>query len=235
MKLALECPTPLLDLIQPFADFDWILADKVRDEPVYANFYRESNRQKILDNSVTEKGEPLDIDTLIEIANDINADLIVSPDWLNDRDKTITGYLEAIQKVPPDKLVGVLQGASPEEALECLSAYQHRLILVPYRVGGSLKSDPAEIMSLRRRLVVSRIPADRNVHLLGFTNLDELSWYEHQPNVLSLDTDVPIRSGLMCQDFDDFDRTTDTSKVKLVADNWAGICRNIALLRRYMA
>lgn len=235
MRLALECPTELLELVQPFADFDWILADRFLKDEVYAAHYRESSNAKFVDNSVTELGEPVSLDDLKAVFDAVGGTWVVSPDWIGEYGKTIEAYLECVKVFDKDVVVGVLQGATPLEALECLGVYQGKVVAVPYRVGGSVKGDPSWLMALRRLLVVAHIPSDRIVHLLGFTTTEELPWYVTRPNVRSIDTDVPVRSGLVCQDFDEFDRTTEVKDVSLNQENWAGICRNIALLRKYMS
>lgn len=232
MKLALECNTELLELVQPFADFDWILVDKYMSDKVYAEWYRNSDNPKFVDNSVTEKGEPCSLQDLKAVFEDCHGTFMVAPDFIGDYKSTVEGYKECIAACPKETVVGALQGSTPEEALKCLEVFDHPWVLVPYRVGGSKKGDPNWLMALRRQLVVAHIPADRYVHLLGFTELNEFRWYNDRPNVRSVDTDVPIRAGLMVQDIDEFDRTQDTSKVKLTKDNWSAICRNVALLRK---
>lgn len=235
MKLALECRTDLLDLVQPFADFDWILVDRYVHDDKYANYYRTSDNIKFVDNSVTETGKPCSVSELLKVFEDCKGSYVVAPDWIGDYKRTIDGYRECIGKAAPEKVIGALQGATPEEALRCLAVFQGPLVAVPYRVGGSVKGDPNALMALRRALVVAHIPPALTVHLLGFTSLSELAWYVNQTNVWSIDTDVPVRAGLAVADIDAFDRTQDVSDVKIGKDNWAAVCRNIALLRKAMA
>lgn len=232
MRVAFECNTNILSMVQPFADFDWILVDKYLTDEKYAKWYRESTNVKFVDNSVTEKGEPCGVDELKQVFEDCKGTYVIAPDWINDYEQTVQAYAECCKTFPIEQVVGVLQGSTPEEALKCLDVYQHQLVAVPYRVGGSKKGDPNELMSLRRSLVVSNIPADRFVHLLGFTAMSEFSWYLTRPNVVSIDTDVPIRAGLQSVDTEELDRTQPTPETKLTQETWAGICRNIALFRK---
>ena len=51
MELALECRPDLLELVQPFADFDFILAKELVKDEKYKDYYVRSNRYKIIDNS----------------------------------------------------------------------------------------------------------------------------------------------------------------------------------------
>lgn len=234
MKLSLECPDELLDMVQPFADFDWILVNRYLESGVYAEYYRNSDKIKFVDNSVTEKGEPCSAEELRQVMDDCKADYVIAPDWIGEYKKTVEAYRECIGKLPKEKVIGVLQGGSPEEALKCLEVYEHKIVAVPYRVGGSEKGDPNELMALRRELVVAHVPSDRLVHLLGYTHSSEFAWYVNRPNIWGVDTDVPIRAGLAGQDLDDFDRTQKVS-TDLNKENWAATCRNIALLRKYMS
>ena len=235
MKLAMECPTSLLDQIQPFADFDWVLANLMLTDETYAAYYRESTNLKFLDNGVTETGEPVELDQIAEIAEDIKATYIVARDWIGDYQKTIEGYYESIKKLPKEKVVGVLQGSTPLEALKCLQHYTlNNIVLVPYHVGGSDRRKDSWLMALKRALVVSNIPSDRGIHLLGFTTLEELEWYVARPNVLSMDTDVPVKAGLAVQDIDDFDRGAKVDSAKWDKSTAYAVARNIALLRKAM-
>jgi len=236
MRVAFECPTDLLEVVQPFADFDWILADRFLEDEKYAQYYTQSTNFKVVDNSVTEKGEPLDPAKLIEVVEAVKADAVVSPDWINDFQRTVEAYLQfketKFNLETQPIIAGVLQGSTPEEALQCLPYYDAQLVLVPYRVGGSEKNTPNWIKALKRVLVVKHINTNTNVHLLGFTTTDEFRWYAGMKNVVSIDTDVPIKAGLAKVDIDDFDRSSDEPKVVLNKDTWAGICRNIALFRK---
>lgn len=234
MKLGLECPNELLELVQPFANFDWILVNRYLENEVYANYYRNSDNLKFVDNSVTETGEPCSIEELKQVFDDCRANYMVAPDWIGEYQKTVEAYKECISKLPKEQVIGVLQGSTPEEALKCLDIFESTIVAVPYRVGGSKKGDPNELMALRRELVVAHIPNDKLVHLLGFTSTSEFMWYANRSNVWGIDTDVPIRAGLVSQDLDEFDRTQKVA-VELNEKTWAAICRNIALLRKEMS
>jgi len=244
MRLALECPTPLLEMVQPFADFDYILAHKYFEDEAYAAYYKASTSTiKFVDNSVNEVDAPAKLEQLEQIMKEVNGTYLMSPDWIGDYTRTAEAYKECVEKctLGKERVVGVVQGSSPEEAMKCLELFEGSLVAVPYHVGGGEagRSDPPTLMALRRALVVSNIPSNRYVHLLGFTTLEELSWYADKPNVISLDTGVPILLGMQCKDYDEFKdksspTTTLSEKLDLSKDGWAGICRNIALLRKYM-
>jgi len=240
MKLALECPTDLLDLVQPFADFDFVLAKVALEDEKYLSYYKAStNTTKIVDNSVNEEGEPTSIEDLVTVFEEVGGTLLVAPDWIGNSKKTLEAYQECIGRVSPEQVIGVVQGSTFEEALSCLGKYSG-LVAVPYDIC-SKKTDPPWLMGLRRSLFISNIPGDRPVHLLGFTSLDEFLWYNYRPNVVSIDTGIPIMLGLQEKDIlDELESkkvpTYNTMKeLKLSRKEWTGICRNIALLRKYIS
>jgi len=242
MKLALECPTGLLEMVQPFADFDWILGSEVLKDEGYAKFYSESSKIKYVDNSVNEEGEPLPLDKLKEVFQQVAGTYVVSPDWIGDSKQTLDALGGCIKEFGIEKVVPVLQGSDFEDTLSCLFsilALSPRQIAIPYDIC-SLKTENPEIMSLRRALIVSHIPADIYVHLLGFTSLEEFLWYQRRPNVTGIDTGIPILLGLTGLDIldplEDKSKPTfnEMSKMELNQTAWTAIIRNIALLRRYL-
>jgi len=241
MKLALECRTDMLEMVQPFADFDWILAHKVLEDEKYTKFYQDSGNLKFVDNSVNEKGAPLSIDDLKKAFDKVQGTYVVAPDYIGDAQKTVNSYMETLEKFPKGKVVGVIQGPTFVDAFECLRTYGTGIVCVPYDLCSS-KEEPPWVMGLRRSLFVSNIPRDQGflVHLLGFTSLDELYWYHGNPIIYTMDTGIPILLGLEGLDILDpleskneptFNRM---EKLELNQKGWTAIIRNIALLRRHM-
>jgi len=246
MRLALECSTKLLEMVGPFADFDFVLAHKVLEDKEYLEFYKNSsNGLKIVDNSVNEEGTPESTKNLVEAFKEVGGTYLVAPDYIGDAEKTVQAYQECKalltkEKIPLERLIGVVQGEVFEDAFECLKAYSG-LISIPYDLC-SKKTDPPWIMSLRRALFIAHIPRDQGflVHLLGFTSLDEFFWYQNNPMVVSIDTGIPILLGLQGLDILDPLESKEQptlnqmEKIELSQQGWTGIIRNIALLRRYM-
>ncbi|KKN14200.1 hypothetical protein LCGC14_0998720 [marine sediment metagenome] len=239
MKLALECRTNLLDHIQPFCDFDFILGHMVLEDDEYTAHYKESVKNKVVDNSVNEKGEPLSIAEMKEAFEKVEGTLVISPDWVGEAKKTYEIYEECVKEFGAPNVVGVLQGQTLDEVLSGLNFYQG-MIAVPYDVL-SEKTDPPWLMTLRRALVVAYIPQDRPVHLLGFTSLDEFDYYKNYPNITGIDTGAPVLLGLLGKDILDPLESKAEPTFNLMADKslsqeqWVGVIRNIALLRRYIA
>ena len=247
MKLALECRTDMLEMVQPFSDFDFILAHKVLEDEKYLEYYKNSdNLPKFVDNSVNEQGTPLSIEELKEAFEKVGGTYLVAPDYLGNAGKTINAYREcksifAKEEIPLERLVGVVQGETFGDAIECLNEFRSGVICIPYDLC-SQKTDPPWLMGLRRALFIAHIPRNQDflIHLLGFNSLDELFWYQNDPVVTSIDTGVPVLLGLEGLDILDpleskevptFNRM---EKIDLNQQGWTGIIRNIALLRRHM-
>ena len=247
MKLALECRTDMLEMVQPFSDFAFILAHKVLEDEKYLAYYKDSDSlPKFVDNSVNEQGTPLSIEELKEAFDKVGGTYLVAPDHLGDAEKTINAYKECKkafikEEIPLERLVGVVQGSTFADALECLRIYNTGVICVPYDLC-SQKTDPPWLMGLRRALFIAHIPRNQDflIHLLGFTSMDELFWYQNDPVVTSIDTGVPVLLGLEGLDILDplenkeqptFNRM---EKIELTQQGWTGVIRNIGLLRKYM-
>ena len=238
MKLALECRTELLEMVQPFADFDFVLAHEVLQNDEYAEYYKNSDREKIVDNSVNEDGEPISIEDLKQAFELVGGTMVVSPDWLGNSKRTLEAYLECISTFRAERVVGVVQGSTFEEAFKCAAVYKGS-IAVPYDIC-SKKTDSPLLMGLRRSLVVCNLPSDKLIHLLGFACLDEFIFYQNRPNVWSIDTGIPILLGLEGKDIlDPLESKKEPTYnqmlgKKLTQNEWTGIIRNIALLRKYL-
>jgi len=57
----------MLENIQPFADFDWILGREFLKDAKYAAYYKTTGKHKFIDNSVNEDGEPITIEELKKV------------------------------------------------------------------------------------------------------------------------------------------------------------------------
>jgi len=237
VDLALECSTEILEWIQPFADFDWILTKEYKENEAYREYYKQSTNFKYVDNSVNEELEPCSLEDIKEVFDDCGGNLVVAPDWLGNNVQTLEGYMDAVKLFGKERVVGVLQGKTYEEILGCLNFYGN-LVAVPYDIM-SVRTDPPWLMGMRRNLVVAKIPQQYKVHLLGFTSLEELEYYRSMPNVISIDTGIPVKLGL--EELDIMDplesKATPTYKqmeeIPVNQERLTAIYRNLAILRKY--
>lgn len=248
MDLALECSTSLLDMVQPFADFDWILTHKVKEDKEYREFYKASTKIKVVDNSVNELGEPAGIKDIEYALKEVGGTYVVPPDWIGNTQKTLESFEEFAKVLGPERLWPVVQGSTFEEVRDCIKEYIRAcstrritpVLCIPYDICSQKDEDP-EIMALRRALVTFMLPVEVRVHLLGFLSIKEFLWYKNRLNIQSIDTGAPILLGLQEKyildpleskasptliDMDELE----VNQVKLTA-----IYRNLGLLRKYIS
>lgn len=243
MKLALEATTSLIPKIQAFSDFDWISYSRLIKDKDYYNFYSQSKAPRTL--NFDGKVDEIKSDKTKEIWTILGTPIIVAPNFAGKQIETLQAYDECCQAFGVENVIGVLQGSSYQEVLGCINYYKGQ-IAVPYNIG-STSTTPNSLMALRRALIVSNIPVDRWIHLLGFTTIDELEWYETKPSVLSINTGYPVMLGLKEEDILDIDKDVNKAETtlsimekvevtaKLSQTQWTAIIRNIALLRRYIS
>jgi len=207
MRLALECPNYLLKDIQPLVDFDWILTHLVLEDEVYARHYRESKNFKVLDNSVNELLEPCSLEDMERAAEYVSPDLIVPPDHLGDFEATKESLEQGLSLWGHDTLLPVVQGDTTDEALDCAYYYDVKLgfnsVAVPYDITCK-RTDSRYIMAVARDYVVQNLTGSGlEVHLLGFTTVDELVGYQDNLKVKSVDTGVPVLYGMNLKHLDE--------------------------------
>jgi hypothetical protein len=203
MKLALECPTALLDRVQPLADFDFVLSHLYLQDPVYRSYYLASPRYKVLDNSVNELLSPLSLSSILEVANQLKPDLIVPPDFLGDSEKTIDSVRQCMSKVRQDGILPVLQGSGHEDIEACAfqllstEGLNFSCVAIPYDID-CLRTSSLENMAKSRSYFVDFITQnlDVDIHLLGLTTLEEISSYSDLSEITGIDTGSPILHGL---------------------------------------
>ncbi len=226
MYLALDAPTPMLEKngISFFSDFEMVSAQRLLEDEGYKAYYtKPSELSKILN---------VDIEIKAEVIKVLASETLVATIAVKDPSYNTTDL----------DTMGIVQGVDFEDAqmsiIHLLGGPSVKVLGVPFNIC-SQPTDSPEIMALRRVLVVNLIPADKPVHLLGFVSLKEFWWYKGRQD-MSLNTGVPVSLGLRSMDILDplKDKAVPTAEMfkKLSVDskNWAVVCRNIALLRKYI-
>lgn len=244
MDLALECPTDLLQEIQPLTDFYFALTHLVLSDPDYAEYYRDhKDRLLILDNSTNELGEPCSIDDILKAAELTKPHIIVPPDYLCDMNKTVED-VRIFKKVGWEDerfILPVIQGSTVKECYKCADKYidmGFTQCAVPYDPTCTKEDTIQRMAGQRKRIVVGLVAHFDWVHLLGFTIFEELQFYrELKPKCrLTIDTGSPIMHGLKGLRFG---RDPLLDKKKPTMDrmdrqdsNLEDVFRNIAYLRK---
>ena len=243
MKIAFECPTPMLEDIQPLGDFDFTLTHLVLGDPEYAAFYAASSRFKILDNSTNELLEPCSVEDIKKAYKVIRPDIVVAPDYLGDAERTLK-VLEAFLGVfSIDQVIPVVQGKDHVDCYRCLDKILKMgfdIVAVPYDLTCVRTDSLNKMASCRLDVVRYAVHQEfRWIHLLGLTRLSEIDEYKFQSQVgMTVDTGMPIMLG---QKFLGLDQAVDKSiptlnridKGSFDIRQMAGVYRNIADLRRH--
>ena len=245
MKLALECPTMLLEDIQPLADYDFILTHLVLKDEEYARYYSESKRFKVLDNSTNELLKPCFLDEIARAAKIVRPNLVVAPDFLGDHLATENILYDAVRKFGLRRVLPVVQGKGYEEVMLCADFIIRNgfdKIAVPYDITSSREDSLITMASGRHKVVtyiINRVPIGFKIHLLGMTTLEELSSYGSDW-VESVDTGSPIRHGMYRVQFGKDELQTKIHPTLEVIEaapeiNLPGIYYNIAYLRKVLS
>lgn len=208
MQIGFECPSDILEEIQPLGDFDFVLAHLILKDEIYHDHYKKksghsTSRLLILDNSVNELGNPCGIEEMVEAAIEVSPNFIVPPDFLGDMKSTLHSLDDFIKVVgnelPGVRLLPVLQGSTSNECVTCSMNYQQRgfkQVAVPYDIICT-KDKSLQYMASKRVEVIWRISEGYDwIHLLGMTDPNEFSKYKGLSCKLTLDTGSPILHGL---------------------------------------
>lgn len=190
MKVAFELPYKHIKKLKNYQDYNFLLAHKVLDDPQYRADYGVG--AGVLDNSQYELGEPLEIRQLHMATRLCQPDVVIAPDWLGDREKTVRSYKEASALIEGE-VAGVVQGENTLDMLKCYGELLKQgcvFICLPFRL------NRVELMEL----VVQQNLMSPNVwyHFLGLKSLKELRAILALglgPNT-SIDTSKPIKAAL---------------------------------------
>lgn len=171
------------------------LAHLVEQYPAYAKVFRCYGGYKILDNSVVELGGTVSIERLLNAACAIEADEIILPDILRNKEGTLQlvkqsiKYLQKSKQVDKFHIMAVIQGESRKELEECFNAYLNipeiRVIGIPKWTnefkGGRVSFE---------YLWLDQI-CDKEIHLLGCRDtLTELLQYKNPSRIRSCDSSL---------------------------------------------
>ena len=233
MLISHEVPISLLKLSKVFNDYDYCLLHLNYQYPEYRDFYKNTTRRVLLDNSLFELGDALTNEQLAQGVLDIKPTWYVVPDCLNDVWTTIDRF-EAFTKDYrdlPGKAIGVVQGKTLDDLRYC---YQYMArnrfvdkIAIPFDSAAFAEYFPESTSTLVnwcygrqafiRELVRDGIFAkDKPHHLLGCSLAREFSCdlYKELP-IESVDTSNPVVAAICNRRYEDIDGLSDKPSVKL--------------------
>lgn len=191
MICSVELPIKYLETFSQFFDYDFVIASNCLTYPKYFDYYKNSNRFMILDNGAFETGESIDDQLYYDVVKKLEPNIIVLPDAYNDEVKTVTRSLSFLRfweknLIPETELMVVLPGNSEDRILSEYELFQKASPKIswyglPY---GSM---------VNRYQFLKKHPEITNIHILGLSNLGEACALSELPNVLSIDTSLPVR------------------------------------------
>ena len=199
MKLAVELPVSMLQELTPFTEYDFIIGSHCLLHPEYYNFYRNHRRPNtILDNGAFELGRSLSVEELGSLVHNLQPAVIVLPDVVDDRELTVAATHLFLSKHPVGisgcSYMGVLQGKSVDDYLRCLEYYASisdvSLIGFPYHQFNRVK--------FIKKYKVDEFCREHKlkIHILGLPNPFEAVELSLIPEIVSIDTSLPVVSAL---------------------------------------
>lgn len=208
MKISHEVPLCLLEESRSFNDYDYALVHLFKKFPKYLEFYKESLRQNrivYLDNSLFELETPFNSDEFAKWCTELGSInpknfYYIVPDSLEDYEFTKKNFQSFQYDIPGNK-IGVVQGKTPEEVLECFMFMKDNADVVALSFdysfwGKNLEKAMMERVKLVHDLKNRGLLENVKIHLLGCYLPQEASYYKDVPEIFSMDTSNPIVHGL---------------------------------------
>lgn len=206
-----EAPLQIFDKVQSVTDGDYALVHLLdRDEAYAAHFMKAKfgdKRPVILDNSAYELGKAFEADDFATWIDILEPDVYVVPDVMGEFTDTVDSFVDWTRQYNfPGKKMGVLQGKTPQEAVNCFKKLKHLgadIIGIPFLVGkGFVEPDekvtPVTLMAARISLIskINEACDAHPIHLLGVGLPQEGRYSKRCPWVVSIDTSNPVVHGL---------------------------------------
>lgn len=171
------------------------LTHLVESNVVYREWLKRYKGYTILDNSIVELGDAVDIARVCDAAELINADEIILPDVMEDGVATCAKVAEAIDylfkrygREWPFKIQAVVQGKTYEEVEECFNQLEDNpdidVIGIPKHLSNK---HPFGRVGFEKLWMHS----DKKIHLLGLADtFTELAQYKYPDNIRTCDTSL---------------------------------------------
>lgn len=220
MKIAHESPNSIFKIVQQVTDYDYCLVHLMDENYEYCEHYKKAKadgREIILDNSIFELGEAFDADRFAYWVKELQPDWYIIPDSLENKDKTISNYLEfsVLHKDLPGKPIGVVQGKTYEELIECYTYLAGvpniGMIAISFDYSYYEKLYPTlskvQAWNVGRRHFLFQLSKEESfnpdipIHLLGCSLPQEFEFYvdmkeETGMDIYSVDTSNPVVHGI---------------------------------------
>lgn len=214
-----EAPKGMFQEVQRLTAGDYALVHLLKEDQDYYELFKQAiarKREVILDNSVFELGTAFDPDEFAKYINELKPTYYIVPDVLEDGPATTKRFFEFINKYPelPGKIIGVAQGKTKEEFIECYKAIEPYCDMVAISFDYSWFADMVkndnkwvQMCEGRQKLLLELdyagiINRDKPHHLLGIALPQEVKLYGMLQHVgqfnwiYSIDTSNPVVHGI---------------------------------------
>lgn len=216
VQISHELTPQLFNFFDKHNDYDFILPRFWKNNSQYKEWYSKSKKFKILDNGLFE-GDSFTDQELIEIINEVQPDIFVSPDTWNDSNNTYKKAKYWYNVLKPNlpsktKLMVVMQG---EKVIEfeilyenCVDlGYKHFAFNHSSRAYQKMFNYPNELVNqmFGRIKIITHlrncnfIQDNHYIHLLGCSIVNEFPYYSDNfyNFINSIDTSNPIILGAL--------------------------------------
>ena len=211
-----ECPVSILENSLEFNDYQYCLVHLMEENEKYRDWFTKRyrslkpNGEILLDNSIFELGESFNPEEYAVWADKIHPNFLIVPDVLENSEATILSYEEFSYYDVPGKRIGVVQGKTWTQVVECYEYMSEHADYIAisfdfsmYNVTGFGKTRLERCSSGRQQLVKRLISEgrwnwDKPHHLLGCSLAREFAWYRKNNihNIRSIDTSNPVTVGI---------------------------------------
>jgi hypothetical protein len=209
-RYAPVCPPHVLGALKSWGvgiagSYHLLLAHDVAANPTSYRGLLPPNSLVIMDNSIIELGYPVEPDVMHKALNIVEAQIIVLPDVIRNKDKTIELACEYANTYEPylargQKFMAVPQGNTLAELRECAWELSHMPGVEYWGVGRFVTDMLGTRKDFLNWLYVTMRKEfgahERFIHLLGFSdNFQDDITCAKKLGVMGIDSAAPIREG----------------------------------------
>ena len=210
IKVSHESVLSMLEESKQYNDYGYCLFHLLHI-PEYREFYKNYKGNLYLDNSAYEEqfiDWKFDLEEFYKTIKELQPDVVIVPDELHNKDKTIQNFKDFDVSKIPNKIMGVIQGETYEELEECFDFMNPRcdLVAIPFsskaytnRFYNNSEHEAKAIgrVKLIRDLIKTGKVRKNSLHLIGLQLPIELELYDEEKEyIYSIDTANPIQFGM---------------------------------------
>lgn len=212
-----EAPKSIFHEVQKVTDGDYALVNLFAEDPAYYQLFVDAlaaGREVILDNGVFELGTAWNAEEFAGWVEKLKPTWYIVPDVLENGSATVESFFNFVNAYPdlPGKRIGVAQGSSYEDMVECYKAIEPYCDMVAISFDFSWFQEGRVFYGYHKRAMLGRrallkaliddgiINRQKPHHLLGVMLPQEVIFYKEHPDwfdwIYSIDTSNPVVHGL---------------------------------------